>query len=49
MVEELNDTNNGAIKIRKSKNRHHNGYEKKDKQQSTNIYIKLNIGQHETH
>ena len=46
--EEFEDTK-GVIRIRKSKNRQHNGQKKvqKNKQRSTNIYRKLKIEQHE--
>jgi hypothetical protein len=40
--DECEDTK-GVIRIRKSKDRKHNGQHKKDKQRSTNIHIKLKI------
>jgi hypothetical protein len=43
VFEEFEDTT-GVIRIRKSKtDRQHNGQNKKDKQRSTNIHIKLKI------
>ena len=42
----------GTIKIRKSKNRHHNGKKKKSKKTNNDlqiIHLKLKIEQHETH
>ena len=51
MKEEFEDTK-GVIRIRKSKNRQHNGQEKKDKRSNNdlqNIHIKIMIEQHEPH
>jgi hypothetical protein len=46
---ELEDTK-GAIRIRKSKDRQHNGQKKNDKRTSNDVQITtLKIGQHQCH